>query len=548
MSSKLLTSRRELMKAFGTLAGAAAAGCGTEQQTAQQEDEFIQCFFNGREKNALKKRGVFGDIEHIVVLMMENRSFDHYFGALSIPQGMTDANGQSLGGEGRGDVLGLTGSEQNLDLSGDPVGIHRLRETLYGDIAHEWEDCQRQFDYASTGMGMMDGFVRRHEEDILKQGMDSYCATYEYFGKNLGCPPKNFPMGIYTREELPVMYALADNYTLCDNWFSSVLGPTWPNRFYMHACSSRGETGNSPVLGQRTIWEKMREQCMRCLNYYCDLPWAHVVGEGALLGAELGDGVFGGILEQFHASQPGFGSFYQAVKGGDLPAFTIIDPGYSSGYDDHPPADIALGQAFISYVYRILRSNPETWAKTLFVITYDEHGSFYDHIVPPGADARDLEGNPLFNTLDEHAHMRQLGVRVPSLVIGPSVKKGYVSHAIYDHCSIASTAYDRFDLSANNVGYLNERQRHATTLADCIDPGFDPANPIDDANIPVMEFSESELMDWVERPFPDGQPGLAEMVENGRIPREQDLRRFRKQNLEEFLEIGEEVGAFRVKM
>ena len=320
-----------------------------------------------------------------------------------------------------------------------------------------------------------------------------------------------------------------------------------PNRFYLHAATSGGETGNKPVLGKRTIWEKMREQCLRSLNYYCDLPWAHVVGEGALLGAELGDGVFGGILEQFHASQPGFGSFFQAVKGGDLPAFTVIDPGYSSGYDDHPPADIAIGQAFISYVYRILKSNKETWPRTLFIITYDEHGSFYDHIVPPGADARDLDGNPLFNTFDEHSHMRQLGVRVPSLVIGPAVKKGYVSHAIYDHTSVMASAYDRFDIASNKVGYINDRMKHATTLADCIDPNFDPDNYTDDPDIPVMEFSESELMDWSDKPFPDGQPGLAQMVDSGQIPREHDLRRFRKKNLLEFLETGEQVGAFRIK-
>lgn len=543
--SKLLSSRRDLLKAFGTMAAAAAAGC-SQQETGQQEDEILQCLWNGREKNALKPRGTFGQIEHIVVLMMENRSFDHYFGALSIPEGMTDRNGQPLGGEGRTDVLGLTGNETNVDLDGNDVGIHRLRETLYGDIVHDYEDCLAQFDYEGRGMGMMDGFVRQHEADVRAQGEDSYCATYKYFGENAGCPPKEFPMGIYTREELPVMYSLADNYTLCDNWFSSVLGPTWPNRFYMHACSSRGETGNKPVLGQRTIWEKMREQCLRSLNYYCDLPWAHVVGEGALLGAEIGDGVFGGILEQFHASQPGFGSFYKTVKAGKLPAFTVIDPGYSSGYDDHPPADIALGQAFISYVYRILRSNPETWAKTLFVITYDEHGSFYDHIIPPGADAKDLNGNPLFNTFDEHAHMKQLGVRVPSLVIGPAVKKGYVSHEIYDHCSIAATAYDRFDLGANGVGDMNLRQRYATTLADCIDPSFDPDNFEDTADIPVMEFSESEIMDWNERYKFDGQPGLAKMVDNGQIPREHDLRRFQKQNMLEFLEQGEELGAFKI--
>jgi phospholipase C len=546
--SRLVTSRREIMQAMGALGGAAAlGGCTADsQQIAQQEEQIFQCWYNGREKNALQKRGVFGEIQHIVVLMMENRSFDHYFGARSIPVGATDDNGNDLGGEGRRDVNGLTGEELNLDLDGNRVGVQRLTETLYGDIAHEWDNCQRQFDWEGSGVGRMDGFVREHETDIRKQGEESYCATYKYFGKNLGCPPKNFPMGIYTREELPIYYALADSYTLCDNWYSSVLGPTWPNRFYMHACTSGGETGNKPVLGKRTIWEKMREQCLRCLNYYCDLPWAHVVGEGALLGLEVGDGVFGGVLEQFHASQPGFGSFYETVRKDNLPAFTIIDPGYSSGYDDHPPADIALGQAFVSYIYRILASNPKVWAKTLFIITYDEHGSFYDHVVPPGADAKDANGDPMAHTLDEYPHMRQLGVRVPALVIGPHVKKGYVSHAVYDHCSIAATAYDRFDLAANKVGYINERQRHTNTLADCIDGGIYGGNTPPPIDIPVLEFSESELMDWAERPFPDGQPGLARMVETGEIPREHDLRPYRKDNLREFLEIGEMVGAFKV--
>jgi phospholipase C len=547
--SRLVTSRREIMQAMSALGGAAAlGGCsGSDQEIAQQEDQFIQCWFNGREKHALQKRGTFGNIEHVVVLMMENRSFDHYFGARSIPKGMTDEHGNDLGGEGRGDVDGLTGEEYNLDLSGNRVGIHRLTDTLYGDIAHEWDNCHRQFDYEGTGTGKMDGFVREHEADVKRQGKDSYCATYKYFGKNVGCPPHTFPMGIYTREELPVYYALADNYTLCDNWHSSVLGPTWPNRFYLHACTSGGETGGKPVIGKRTIWEKMRQQCMRVLNYYCDIPWAHVVGEGAVLGSELGDGVFGGILEQFHASQFGVGSFYQTVQDDNLPAFSVIDPGYSSGYDDHPPADIALGQAFVSYIYKILCSNPEVWKKTLFIVTYDEHGSFYDHVVPPGADAKYSNGDPMAHTYDEHAHMRQLGVRVPALVIGPHVKKGYVSHESYEHCSVASTLYDRFDLTANGSGYMNERQRQARNLSDCIDKGVIPGKEPPPAEIPMLEFSESELMDWVEKPFPDGQPGLAKMVETGEMPRELDHRPYRKQHLREFLEQGEMLGAFRVR-
>lgn len=319
-------------------------------------------------------------------------------------------------------------------------------------------------------------------------------------------------MGIYAREDLPVMYALADNYTLCDQWFSSVLGPTWPNRFYLHAGSSRGQTGNKPVLGMRTIWEKMREHCLPVINYYCDLPWAHVVGEGFVLSSELGDGIVGGILQQFFDSQPGIGSFYNDVKNDNLPAYSLIDPGFSSGYDDHPPADIKLGQAFISYIYHVLASNPKVWAKTLFVITYDEHGSFYDHVVPPG----NVPGSP--QSFDEFAGFNQLGIRVPSLVIGPHVKKGYVSHVQYDHCSVISTLYDRYNLASGGVGHLNERTRHTATLADCIDQsaGVEGGTPLaPPALIPKLEFSESKLMDWVGQPFPDGQEGLARIADRG---------------------------------
>ena len=114
MSSKLITTRRGLMKAMGALGSAAAVGCAPEENTvAQQEEEILQCLWNGRKKHALQPRGTFGQIEHVVVLMMENRSFDHYFGALSIPEGMTDRYGNSMGGEGRTDVNGLTGMETN---------------------------------------------------------------------------------------------------------------------------------------------------------------------------------------------------------------------------------------------------------------------------------------------------------------------------------------------------------------------------------------------------------------------------------------------------
>lgn len=545
-NKRIVTSRRDIIRGTGGIVGAATLGAGlpgcaeeeSDPAIATQESDLLEC--RKRRKHALSPRGVFGGIEHVVVLMMENRSFDHMFGALSIPPGMTDAYGVDLGGEGRRGVNGLTGQEYNLDLAGNRVYVNRLAKTAYGDIAHEWDNCWNQFDWGRTGVGKNDGFVREHETD-LKKGAASYCATGEYFGANGGCPPAHVPMGIYARSDLPVSYALADAYTLCDNWYSSVLGPTWPNRFALHLGSAYGQQHNKPVLGKKTIWEVMRDQCISVTNYYCDLPWAHVVGEGFVLSTRLGDGVVGGVLEQFHASQPGFGSFYQDVQDDDLPTFSVIDPGFSSGYDDHPPNDVLMGQAFISYVYRILASNPEVWRKTLFVVTYDEHGSFHDHVVPPG----NVPGSP--QSLDAFPAFRQLGIRVPSLVIGPRVKKGHVSHVQYDHVSVLSTLYDRFDLRSSRHGWLTERQRATATLADCIDTGVDDDAAPDPVDIPVLEFSEKEIMDWAMGPQVEGQPELTRMVERGEIPREADLRPYRAQNMLEFLENGEKLGAFRIR-
>jgi phospholipase C len=534
-------NRRDLLKHAGqSLAAALAAGCVQEDELSQQEQESIACFFNGKKRHHMRPRGAFGPIEHVVVLMMENRSFDHMFGALSIEKGRADAYGNDLGGEGRTDVNGLTGDEANLDLDGNPIGVFRQTATYLGDIAHDWDDCHRQADYENTGVSTNDGFVRRHQDD-LKLGQTAACNG-EYFGRQQCAQPRD-PMGIYTRAELPVYYALADQYTLCDQYYASVLGPTWPNRFFLHLGSSYGEKHNKPVLGKRSIWEVMRDKCLPVENFYCDLPWAHVVGESAIsLGTELGDGELFGILQPFHKSQPGPGSFYQSVQNDNLAAFTLIDPGFSSGYDDHPPGDVKMGQAFVSYIYHILKSNPTVWNKTLFIVTYDEHGSFYDHVPPPGNEP----GSP--QSFDEDPAFRQLGVRIPGLVIGPWVKQRHVSHVPYDHCSILSTLFDRFDLAAEGEGWLNERVKNTPTLADCID-GTRTASktPRPAADIPKLQFSESEMMELAREWFPDGQHELVEEVERGRIPREQDHRGYREEVMAEFLEVGEAVGAFEIE-
>ncbi len=148
-----------------------------------------------------------------------------------------------------------------------------------------------------------------------------------------------------------------------------------------------------------------------------------------------------------------YNTFEHDCREGTLPTYSMIDPGFIAvPNDDHPPRDVQAGQTLVAALYKMLTMNEEQWKKTLFLITYDEHGSFYDHVAPPVFAA------------DENAEFKQLGFRVPMIVVGPYVKKNYVSHVQLDHSSILSTVTRRFALDP-----INDRVRRANDLADCID-------------------------------------------------------------------------------
>jgi phospholipase C len=192
------------------------------------------------------------------------------------------------------------------------------------------------------------------------------------------------------------------------------------------------------------------------------------------------------------------------------------------------PADVRLGQAFISYVYRILASNPEVWAKTLFIITYDEHGSFYDHVPPPTVG-------------DDDPNFRQLGFRVPTLVIGPTVRQGHIESTQYDHVSVISTLTRRFGLRA-----LNQRVIDTNDLSDLIDPELiDDPQPAADTQ--AVEISESQAIESFERVQFHGDKELARLADKGDIPRELDHRKEGRQQLDWLLELGEQYGAIKIK-
>ena len=378
-------------------------------------------------------------IDHVIVLMMENRSFDHYFGSRQVLEGLP--------------VNGLTGTEQNLGLDLKPVQVFKLDDLEPPSPPHEWDSCHVQFN-----LGDNSGFVFENEKSNPGFGAQA--------------------MGYYVREQLPVLYGLADGFTLCQRWYASVMGPTWPNRYYMHAADSDGGKSNFPTPFLTTLWHRCDEAGITSRMYWSDVPW--VAGAFPLVPtvwSKLAKDYEGFNLNALQ-NPYNMDRFFADCEAGDLPNFAILDPGFTSN-DDHPSHNIQLGQILIGTIYKALAESP-AWAKTLFIITYDEHGGFYDHVPPP-------------ETIDARPEFTQMGFRVPAIVIGPSVRRGCVNDLQFEHCSIGKTLMTRF-----GVKPLNERMAQAADVSSCIHPDYID-NPQPGPPVPLVDASISDLLAQVGR-------------------------------------------------
>ncbi|MBZ5715504.1 alkaline phosphatase family protein [Nannocystis pusilla] len=412
---------------------------GDDSSTSEAESTTTESPVDECAASDLTPEELLAGIEHVVVLVMENRSFDHYFGALKFLEGRT--------------VDGLDGDEWNPSVGLGDVSVFKLDEFQPADPPHEWDECHTQFN-----LGENNGFVFENEK------------------KNPGFAEQ--VMGYHVREQIPVLYGLADNFALCDRWFCSVMGPTWPNRYYVHACSSDGGKTNFPSPFIDTLWHACNDAGITSRIYFTDVPW--VAGAFPLIPTvwgKLADGVGGFSLDAL-TNPNNLDRFFADAAAGLLPNFTVIDPGFTSN-DDHPDHDIQLGQILIGSIYKALAEGPG-WGKTLFIITYDEHGGFYDHVPPP-------------QTVDDEAEFRQMGFRVPSLVIGPHVRRGCTVSTQFEHCSIGATLMRRFGLAP-----LNERMATANDVSSCINPAYlsdpQPAPPI-----PLVDVSIDRITARVGR-------------------------------------------------
>jgi phospholipase C len=378
--------------------------------------------------------GLLANIDHIVVLMMENRSFDHMLGYLS----------KEGGGDGirRADIDGLHGGEANSDHKGHSFASFPLPDTAFPvDPPHGHVEVTNQIDG-----GKMDGFAAEFASQIAADGVDFDPGKI---------------MGYHRADHVSVYDALAREFLTCQRWFAAHPGPTFPNRFYMltgrlnRDSSGNWETDNfsgadfKPVA-TRTIFDHLTDHGVSWRYYedrYCTLRmYARYTFD---------DNVFIGDMNDFFAS----------TQAGALPSVSFIDPNFGDEPDggdnaDGPPADIAAGQNLIGRVVNAVLHGPK-WNKTLLVITYDEHGGFFDHVNPLAFrdNAKPVSGIDYY------------GVRVPAFVVSPWVDRGKVVPATgdttcdfaFDHTSIAKTIARRF-MSANPPD-MGERMAAASDLS-----------------------------------------------------------------------------------
>jgi len=354
-------------------------------------------------------------IKHVVVLMLENASFDRMLGCkMNQYPRLEGINPNSL--KWNSDFV-----DKSKRFSQRP-GANRLMKL---DPEHDVPDVLRQI--AGNCGGFVPDFAQRFPQ-----------ATDE---------DKQEVMAYFDNGSLPMLHRLATKFTICDHWFSSLPGPTWPNRFFIHSGTSLGHVdmpdgSYNPHLhwyDQPTVYQRLSEKNITWGIYYGDFPQSTL------------------LVQQwrypFHYHQ--MARFFEHVSGPaeKFPQYSFIEPAYfgAAQNDQHPPSDVFHGEKLLAQVYNALAANSDLWESTLLVVVYDEHGGFYDHVPPPAAVPPDAH--------TKNFAFDRYGVRVPALLVSPWAREG-VDSTVFDHTSILRYVSDKWSL-----GPLGNRVANANSIA-----------------------------------------------------------------------------------
>jgi phospholipase C len=371
-------------------------------------------------------------INHVVVLMLENRSFDHMLGYLYAAQGNVSPSGQPF--------EGLTGAEQNPDGKGGTVDVYQITPStpnayfMPGADPGEGYKATNDQLYGSTAApatgtpAPMTGFVTDYAYTLSWQANDPGWSV-------LPGTTANEIMGCYTPAALPVLSALATGYAVCDHWFASVPTETMPNRAFTCAGTSMGQVDdNTKTFSAPSIFAALGA---------AGQTWAIYGYNQRPLTADT----FTDVATASGGAIGLFTDFQAAAAAGALPAYTFLEPSWpSTGNSQHPNYNVALGEQLIHDVYEALRSGPG-WAQTLLVLTYDEHGGCFDHVPPPwGATPPDSAVESAYDFT-----FNRFGVRVPTVLVSPLIAPGTVyrvpaGSTPLDHTSILATVEQRWGL------------------------------------------------------------------------------------------------------
>jgi phospholipase C len=375
------------------------------------------------------------NLKHIVVLMMENRSFDHMLGALKQQDGRID---------------GLTGTESNPDSNGNPVTVQALAEfqgQLDPDPDHHFPAVDLQiFGDDGKRTANMQGFVKSYfhqREDV------NHSKKILYY---------------FTPDKLPVLTTLATEFAVFNGWFSSIPGPTICNRAFAHYGTSFGQVSMDIFYIKepfKSIYERMINAQRTSKLYYYD-PASSTMEVVNLLQ---------------HEPQL-FGTYQQFLKDcekGTLPEYSFVEPNYSDhdtdsgeelANDQHPDHHVQAGELFIASVYNAIRQNPDLWKTTALLVVYDEHGGIYDHVPPPACTPDGYVASANDTGTGREFRFDRLGVRVPAILISPWIPKGtVVSGRVFEHASIPATVTNFF---LKNYEQRSVREKAADTFLDLL--------------------------------------------------------------------------------
>lgn len=383
-------------------------------------------------------------IHHVVVLMMENRSFDQLLG--DFRRINPACEGIDADNPGSNDAHGRIYRQQaDAELS-----LPFVRGEAF-DPMHEFANACAQI--GPLDAPTMAGFA----QDVY----DAY-EKHPVFGPDIARLTQRvmnyIPFGDTPQADpLPGLQGLARAFTVCDHWFSSLPGPTWPNRFFAMMGSAHG----------RVLMPSSWKDAVRGIKDFCDQICEESIFS-LLADKGVSAGVYGDgelpytLMVKSGGKGSGLDQFRKDAQAGRLPSFVWIEPDYSyqgsDGNSQHPPEDLRHGDAFIADIYNTLRANAALWNETLFVVLYDEHGGFYDHVPPPAtvapdgiASDADYQGAPF--------DFKRLGPRVPAIVASPWIASG-VDPTVYDHTSVLAFVCDRFGLDKARLGKRVQQAGH----------------------------------------------------------------------------------------